>query len=237
MSLRRLVCEHFVAPVDDAHRGPCENFVSPGEDPDGACAVTLPRTPPGVGLLCGPADAPALGAALGLLLASRHRAATVAVCLWTAGRPLRVRWRAPALPAARRLMSALAARGHDAVGAGRLVTVRLPAACDDAATEARRVVAAAASADGAPTVLALGGPRAGAFDTLLAEQDLVVVAARSGAAPVLARLAVQGLTAEAVCACACDVPGAAPARALAEAGLLLLPSARRALAGPIGAMT
>jgi len=88
-----------------------------------------------------------------------------------------------------------------------------------------------------PTVLALGGPRVGAFDALLAEQDLVVVATRSGAAPVLARLAVQGLAAEAVCACACEVPGAGPARALAEAGLLLLPSARRALAGPIGAMT
>jgi len=237
MSLRRLVCEHFVAPADESGLGPCESFVSPGEDPDGACAVSVPRTPPGVGLLCGPADAPALGAALGLALARRHRAAAVAVCVWTGGGPLRVHWRAPALPSARRLVSGLAARGHDAVGAGRLVTVRLPAACDEAATEARRAAAVAASAGRAPTVLALGGPRVSAFDALLAEQDLVVVATRSGAAPVLARLAVQGLAAEAVCACACEVPGAAPARALAEAGLLLLPSARRALAGPIGAMT
>ncbi|MGH2918614.1 MAG: hypothetical protein ACRDLS_08465, partial [Solirubrobacteraceae bacterium] len=61
-------------------------------------------------------------------------------------------------------------------------------------------------------------------------------APRSGADPVLARLAVDGLTEKAVCACACEVPPAPPARALAEAGVVLLPSARRALAGPIGAM-
>jgi len=237
MSLLRLVCEHFVAPSDDSRVRPHEGFVPPGEDPDGACAVSVPRTPPGVGLLCGPADAAALGAALGLLLARRHRAAAVAVCVWTGGRAPAGAWRAPALPAARRLASGLAARGHDAVGAGRLVTVRLPAACDDAATEARRVAAAAASAGAVPTVLALGGPRVAAFDALLAEQDLVVVATRSGAAPTLARLAVEGLAAEAVYACACEVPRTPQARALAQAGLMLLPSARRALAGPVGAMS
>jgi len=239
MSLLRLVCEHFVAPSDDSRVRPHEGFVPPGEDPDGACAVSVPRTPPGVGLLCGPADAPAIGAALGLLLARRHRAAAVAVCVWTGGRPPAGAWRAPALPAARRLASGLVARGHDAIGAGRLATVRLPAACDDAATEARRAAAAAAaaSAGGVPTVLALGGPRVAAFDALLAEQDLVVVATRSSAAPALARLAVEGLAADAVCACACEVPRAQQARALAEAGLMLLPSARRALAGPVGAMS
>ncbi|MDQ3675249.1 MAG: hypothetical protein M3401_00370, partial [Actinomycetota bacterium] len=113
------------------------------------------------------------------------------------------------------------------------VMVRLPHDADEAATAAGR---AGAAAGAAPTVIALGGPRVASFDELLAEQDLVVVAPRSDADPVLARLAVDGLAAEAVCACACQVPPAPPARALAEAGLVLLPSARRALAGPIGAM-
>jgi len=238
MTLRRLVLEHFVAPADHAGAGASRNdFVPPGEDPDRACAGPGPRPPPGVAVLCGPADAAALAAALGLLLARRHRARAVAVCVWTEGRHARSVWRAPVLPAARRLASALAARGHGVASAGRLVTVSLPAACEDAAIEARRAVAAAASTSGAPTVLALGGPRGAAFDALLAEQDLVVVATRSGAAPSLARLAVEGLAAEAVCACACEVPGAARARALAEAGVVLLPSARRALAGPIAAMS
>ena len=52
----------------------------------------------------------------------------------------------------------------------------------DAAVQARR---AAAAAGDAPTVLALGGPRVAAFDELLAEQDLVVVATPSGTDPAL----------------------------------------------------
>jgi len=239
MSLLRLVCEHFVAPADDPHERPLDGSVRPGEDSDGACAATVPRTPPAVALLCGPADASALGAALGLAIARRHRCAAVVVCVWIGERRARVAWRAPALPAARRLASGLAARGHDATGAGRLAGVSLPAGCEDAATEACRAAAAAAAAGGTPTVLALGGPRVAAFDALLAAQDLVVVATRSGAAPALARLAVDGLAAEALCACACacGVPRTLPARALAESGLILLPSARRALAAPIAAMS
>jgi len=250
MNWLRAVCEHFVAPVDapagaqrraEGARGKDrprlrrqhESFASPGEDPDWACAVTAPRTPPGVGLLCGPGDASVLGAALGLLLAREHRSAVVAVGVWTGGPGPRATWRAPALPAARRLAGALRSREQDARCAGRLVVVHLPIDAGEAATAARRV---AASAGAVPTVLALGGPRVGAFDELLADQDLVVVAPRNDADPVLARLAIDGLAAQALCACACEVPPAAPARVLAEAGLVLLPSARRALEGPIAAM-
>ncbi len=237
MSLMRTVCEHFVAPVDQARprrvRGGVENFVPPGEDPDWACAVPVPRTPPGVALLAGPRDAGVLGAALGLLLAREQRSPAVVVCLWTLNNGGRARWRAPALPGARRLAAALLARGHDALGAGRLVVVRLPEDPDEACAQAAR---AAAAAGAAPTVLALGGPRVASFDALLAAQDLVVVAPCSGADPMLARLAVDGFADTAVCACTCEVPPAPPARALAGAGLVLLPSARRALAGPLGAM-
>ena len=99
-------------------------------------------------------------------------------------------WRAPAMPAARRLGATLGARGHDARAAGRLAVVRLPDAPEDAAVQARRATAAAG---GAPTVLALGGARVAAFDALLADQDLVVVATPSGTDPALARLALAGL--------------------------------------------
>jgi hypothetical protein len=225
MRLIHQISGYFVRPVQD--------FVSPGEDPDRACAVTGPRTPPGVALLCGAGDASVLGAALGLLLAREQRCAVVAVCLWTGGQASRPAWRAPAHPAARRMAGALRSRGQDARCAGRLVIVRLPDDADEAATAARRV---AASTGSAPTVLALGGPRVGSFDDLLADQDLVVVAPRSDADPALARLAVDGLASKALCACACAAPPGPPARAFAEAGLLLLPSARRALEGPIAAM-
>jgi hypothetical protein len=143
-------------------------------------------------------------------------------------------WRAPPLPAARRLAAALASRGHDARAAGRLAIVRLPAAPGDAAAEARR---ASVAAGAAPVVLALGGPRVAAFDALLAEQDVVVVATAPDAEPALARLALAGLACEYASTCICEVPPAHTGRALAAAGLTLLPSARRALAGPVEALS
>ena len=189
--------------------------------------------PPAVAVLAAAADAAALGAALGLALAQRRRAPVVAVCVWSAGRPAVPAWRAPALPAARHLAARLAARGYDARPAGRLAVVRLSGSDDDAALAARRALAAAGAE---PAVLALGGPRTAAFDELLAEQDLVVVGTRRGADPVLTRLAVAGL-AGAVRACACEIPAAHPARSLAAAGVVLLPSARRALAGPVAELS
>jgi hypothetical protein len=94
-----------------------------------------------------------------------------------------------------------------------------------------------AAAGDAPTVLALGGPRVAAFDELLSDQDLVVVATPIGTDPALARLALAGLASGAVRTCACDVPPAHPARTVAAAGLTLLPSARRALAVPVEALS
>jgi hypothetical protein len=230
VSLPRRVLEHFVMPVGDL----------PARDGDGivvceqASAVACARSaPPAVAVLAAASDAPALGAALGLALARRRPAPVVVVCVWSAGQPALPAWRAPALPAARRLAGGLAARGYDARPAGRLAVVRLAGSDDDAAAAARRALAAAGTA---PAVLVLAGPRAAAFDALLAEQDLVVVGIRSGADPVLARLAVAGLT-DTVRACACDVPAAHPARSLAAAGVALLPSARRALAGPVAELS
>lgn len=111
--------------------------------------------------------------------------------------------------------------------------VRLAAAPLDAAREARR---AAAAAGDAPTVLALGGPRAAEFEDVLADQDLVVVATPSGTDPALRRLALSGLAAGASRACTCDVPPAQLGRAAAASGLWLPPSARRALADAVEAL-
>lgn len=260
MSLLRRIVDHFVEPPgqpapaepsvalargrrpreewpDDALAEPATSASRrdrrPEEAPGGAPDAYARDIPPGVAVLSAAADALPLGAALGLAVANRRRAPVV-VCVWTAERAAGAGWRAPALLLGRRLAATLAARGHDARAAGRLVIVRLPAPPEEAAADARRAIAAAGAA---PTVLALGGPRAGAFDALLAEQDLVVVATSSATDPALARLAIAGLSPGMVRACVCEVPLAHPTRSLATAGLLLLPSARRALAGPVEALS
>jgi hypothetical protein len=235
MSLARRLAAHFVLPAGGTAAAPLlrEDFATPREAPDEACASSAARTPTGVAVLTAAPDAPALGAALGLALARLQRAPAAVVCVWSSAPGAWPAWRAPALPAARRLAAGLAVRGHDARPAGRLVVVRLARAGDEAATEARRALVAAGAA---AAVLALGGARSPAFDALLGDQDLVVVATRSGTDPLLTQLAVAGL-AGARRACACEVPAAAPARSLAAAGVLLAPSARRALAGPLAELS
>lgn len=224
MSLRRRIVAHFVIPADGRGADTGDPLAAGGRGADPGDM----RASAAVAVLAAAADAPALGAGLGLALARREHAPVAVVCVWSVapGRPL---WRAPALPATARLATALRTRGHDARGSGRLVIVRLAAQSEQAAAEARRATAAAGAA---PTVLALAGPRAAAFDALLGEQDLVVVAVATGSDPALARLAVAGLER----AIACEVSPAHPARSLAGAGVALLPSARRALAAPVAAL-
>ena len=232
--LRRLV-EHFVQPPGRPGPAAHEDFVPPDEGPDRACAEPAPRTPPGIAVLAPAPDAHSLGAALGLALASRRRAPVVVVCVWTPGRTsrsgvARAGDRPPRAASPRRSARA----GTTRAPPGRLAVVRLPEAPEQAAVEARRAAPRRATA---PTVLALGGPRVAAFDELLAEQDLVVVATPSGTDPALARLALAGLASGAARTCACEVPPAHPARTVAAAGLTLLPSARRALAVPVEALS
>ena len=208
---------------------------SPPSAGDDAAAARPPlaraelRTAAAVAVLAPAADAASLGAALALALARALRASAATICVWSP-EPARSSWRAPARPAALRLAGRLSARGHDAHGSGRLVVVRLAAACEEAAAQALRVGAAAGSA---PTVLALAGPRRAEFDVVLSAQDLVVVAVPPGSSPALAQLALAGLER----ALSCELPPADPGRALAAAGLLLLPSTRRALAAPVAALS
>ena len=231
MTICRRIADLFVAPADErgARRG-AEPRVPADSDAGVAArsATASRRPPPAMAVLASPADAPALAAALGLALARAHRSPLAVLCLWSPQPPRG--WRAPAMPAAARVAATLTARGHDAIAAGRLVLARLGAAPDEAAGQALRVGAAAGAA---PVVLALAGPRARAFDELLALQDLVVVGVAAGADPALARLATAGLER----AVACDVPPADPGRLLASAGLVLLPSMRRAVAAPVAAVS
>lgn len=228
MTLTRRLAELFVAPSEPAPaRGRSQPGAAPTRPP--AAPPAAAQLAPAVALLAPPAHAPALGAALALAVARARRAPVAVVCVWSATQT-RPTWRAPARPAAARLATWLAGRGHAAHAAGRLVLVGLADAEEDAATEALRVTAAAG---GAPTVLALAGPRRAAFDVSLAAQDLVVVAVPPSADPALAQLALAGLDRALIC----PLPPADPARALAAAGFALLPSARRALAAPVAALT
>ncbi len=233
MTLTRRIAELFVAPAGEQgvpaparprRRRPSRETVDHVHE-------TRQRTagpPPAVALLAPPADAPALGAALGLALARARRNPVSVVCLWSPV-PTRSGRRAPPMPVAARVAAALTARGHDATATGRLAVVRLSACGEEAASQALRISAAAGAA---PTVLALAGPRPAAFDALLAMQDLVVVAVAPDSDASLARLASAGLERALTCA----IPPAAPGRALAAAGLVLLPSTRRALAAPVAAV-
>jgi len=235
MTLVRRIAAYFVAPADErASRHAGRPGPHPGaEDADVTSSPARmsagDRPPPAVAVLAPPADAQALGAALALALARARRTPLAVLCVWSP-QPGGAGWRAPPRPAAARVATALTARGHEAKAAGRLAVVRLGASCEEAASQALRVSAAAGSA---PTVLTLGGPRSAAFDALLAMQDLVVVAVAPTADPALARLATAGLTRVLICA----VAPANPGRAFAAAGLALLPSMRRALAAPVAALS
>lgn len=218
----RRIAELFVAPA--AMRTIDDQTAEPAERPRDKRPARAGSWAPSIALLAPPADAPALGAGLALVLARHRRAPAALVCRWSPiGPPEGRSWRVPALPAAARQAAALNARGHDAHATGRLVVVQLMAACEQAAPEACRVIAAAGSA---PTVLVLAGPRRAAFDALIREQDLVVAAIPRGADAALGILACAGFERARVC----EASLGGPARALAAAGIAVLPSWRRALA-------
>ena len=192
-----------------------------------ACADPAPRTPPGVaaavgGRRCARARGGA-GAGAGAHAARRRP--------WSAsGVPASGRGRRGGLRrCGRRAASRRAsARGHDARPAGRLASL----GSRRGAPTRRCRPARRAAAGAAPTVLALGGPRAAAFDELLARAG----PRRGGAAvrhgAVLARLALAGLSRRTRARASASCRPRAGAT-LAAAGLDLLPSMRRALAGAV----
>lgn len=155
-----------------------------------------------VALVGHPSAVPPVAAATALLLGGGG------VALLAAVGPVAPALRSPATPGAARAAARLRDRGHDATASGRLVRVTGDPA------EAMR----AAAAVGAPGVAAIGMPRDGSVDRLLAAQDAVLVAdggQGAGLVPlVLAGLAPLGVP----CAVAPAAPDAASA-ALATAGI------------------
>ena len=93
---------------------------------------------------------------------------------------------------------------------------------------------AVAAAGAAPAVLVLGGPRAAAFDDLLAAQDRVLVVTRPGSADAIGALAVAGLPAAGPPHETCALALGAVGRALAAGGLATPAALRRALDGAGG---
>jgi hypothetical protein len=198
-------------------------FVAPAEVAPGAEAV---RRPPAVAVVCSAGDAVTAGSALALAVAREWSAPCVLVAAWTGGAAQTHGLVAPAVGPARRLAANLAARGQDARASGRLVHVALPAGELDAVAAAERAIAAAGTA---PTVLAVGGARTDAFDRLLAEQDVVLVATAPDADPELAALAAAAVPLPGHAVASCSLAPAASTRALARAGVTLAPSLRAAL--------
>lgn len=154
-------------------------FVEPA--PTRPRPVRVTGAAPAVIVLCSPVDAVALGSSVALAAARRGRASIGIVALWRPGTSVGRGATAPPVRRARRLERSLQARGLRARAAGRLVRVELPAEPEAAIASAAR---AEATTD-APMVVVVTGPRDAAIDRLLAEYDLLLLAASEGRDPVV----------------------------------------------------
>jgi hypothetical protein len=165
-------------------------------------------------LLCAPEDARALGSAVALSFARRARSPVGLLLLWRPGGPSATGLAAPVTRRARLLAGSLRARDLRVTAGGRLVRVDLPDE-PEAATAAAGHAEAAADA---PAVFACAGPRTDALDDLLADRDLLLLAAADPDSP-LTSLALESLAelGPAVAALPTVVPPVS--RALALAGL------------------
>ena len=210
-------------------------FVAPAagaasEGSAGSLAVPVAPTPPRLAVLCRPSDALALGGAVALGL--RRGGGPAVLCLWRGGaeRDAPVA-SAPALPGALRLAERLGERGHVARATGRLVLVALDEAGEGGvAAVAAEAVRVGAACPAVPVVCVFAGPRDGSFDRLLLAQDRVLVAVAPDDPPTLTDIALDGLAALGARGEPVAVPAAAgPARALASAGVALLPPLRSAV--------
>jgi hypothetical protein len=180
-------------------------FVAPAEAPARVAAAPVPPAARVV-VLAAPADAAAVAAGVALAL----RAPSGLVALWRAEHEPA---RGAATRAAATLAARLATRDLPAVARGRLAWLALPGEAGAAAVAVRR---ASAVVDG-PLVTALAGARPPALDELVAEHDVVVVAADPATA--LARAALAALAVRGLEAIACAPPRRGLARWMALAGI------------------
>lgn len=178
-----------------------------------------------IAVVGGELEVPPVAAALAGELRSRAGARAAVVLKWAPGETPSRRWRVAA-PVAARLAGRLSGRGLQATAHGLLVVVTLPVDPPEALVAAERATAASDF----PIVVALTGARPAAFDALLCEQELVVIA-DSGADARLAELARDGLLGVAGRLMTVPPLAGGPSRWLAAVGLGRLPGASDAL-GP-----
>lgn len=210
-------------------------FVAPApgavEVSGGGPGVGVAPSPPRVAVLCRPEDAPALGGAVALGM--RRGGGPGVACVWRdASADVGPRAAAPAVPRALRLAERLGERGHVTHATGRLVVIALDEAADGgaAAAAAAEAVRVGAACPDASVVSVLAGARDDSLDRLLLAQDRVLVARSPDDPPALLELALDGLGGLGARAEVLAVPAAAgPARALAAAGVALLPPLRSAV--------
>jgi len=220
VSLRTRALHLFVEPRADAPAP--RGFLPPEPGRPAAPAASAPaaadraaratpatRAPLRAAVLGPAAESAPLGAVLANALRAAAGAPAAALALWVPG-AAPAGAGGPAGLAASRLAARLSARDLPATARGRLAWVALEAHPVAAAVAARR----AAGALELPFVTVLAGPRCDVVEGLLADQDLVVIAATDPEGP-LARLAVAGCVAAAV-ACAPPAPG--PPRWAARSG-------------------
>jgi hypothetical protein len=167
-----------------------------------------------VAVLGPPAAVPPLAAAVALTCRARARVPSALVALWrapdAAGPPPRPG--GPVLPGAAALAARLSRRDLPVVARGRLAWLALPASGDDALPMLRHAEAAAGDL---PVVLALARPRDAAIDALLAERELLILAAAPGSPLAHAAEADTGVLGVPVRAWPPLPPGAARLAALA----------------------
>lgn len=176
-------------------------------------AIGPPRFAPRAIVLGKAAGSLPVAAALANELRARSRARCALVAVWASGagppRP------GPAVPAARRLVEKLAARGIPAGPRGRLAWLALPADPGQAAATIGRVAAAV----DVPVVVAATGPRCGALDELLDDHDLIVVVPPARGNETVAELALASLGTRRPPAVLCPPLPQGAMRLLALAGL------------------
>jgi hypothetical protein len=198
--------EHTDDLVRPAPRRPvgAGSAVAAASTPDGTT-----RLPGRAAVLGRAAEAVPAAAALAGALREVHGASAAAVATWTPGGSQRGGC-GPGTPAAHRLAGRLTVRGLAATAHGRLAWLALDDHVFAASVAARR----ASAALDVPLVIALAGPRCDIVETLLHEQDVVLVVAADPDGP-LARLATAACRHHAT---ACPAPRGVR-RALALAGL------------------
>lgn len=162
MSLFERVRDFLIEPLSEAE---CEQTVR--ESGEGS------ELSHNIALLCAPQRALALGSSLALGLVRQQHSSHALLCLWGIEGPLTGGLAARAV---RRRAERVALSGPETKVRGRLIhTLLAPDTCR-AVSEAERAIAAAAG----PSVTVIAGPRDRQLDRLLAQQDLIVVAADAG---------------------------------------------------------